>query len=702
VAVSAQASKVITPAPSGQGTYLEIGGPLTHDNVYNVKDFGAKGDGVTGDNLATIAALDFAKERWVADNNASTTIYFPAGDYALLNTSDATKPDGITYVFPDGFGNLTIKGDGANLSRFLFTGSGILFSGATVFALRLSSTSYEIGTPVVTAQQIHDISFVSIGINDDNPDLHQSVGGEETHGFYVEGCDRLTFSDVMVSNIGDEMLIVASCRSVLFDKCRTINNLFTESVTTHGAGIDIMNGCENVIVQGCRLFSGGLLTGGSAVHIECQDQVGNIGIKKVVINGNVMGNCIDGVSMQGSNGHLEEITISGNVISDCDIGIKKAGTSAYNFKNISIVGNTLKDVHSGIEFVGGANYELNNNILISDNIFSDVVDPDPDPTTAIGPGIAMFLLGKGIIISGNNIDSCDWSAIVFSTSDDILITGGRIINTGITDLTYASIDFVDGQTGTDITVSDVIFRDVKKTAVQHVTTVKNCDIQVKEDVTAGKQSLAYVKYVLNNTMNYGINFPPSNCKYIGNNFINSADPGDDWINLAGVDNGIISNNYFSSVTNGTNRYAIETDTTTTNCIISTNNARDYDNGVFFAYGFGKGEGNVFTGNLGKHKELAVTLSATDDVPVNTTIYVVGSGAGIICTATPSIADGSFVGQEMSVMGTNDTNSFAIQDEDTLAGSNVQLGDTSRVLTDGDVLMLKFDGTYWQETLWVDN
>jgi hypothetical protein len=68
-------------------------------DIYNVKDFGAVGDGVTDNQAAFQAAINTALSA------GGGTIYIPKGVYNFPNTSNAPKLD-------PGLGNLTFKGDG--------------------------------------------------------------------------------------------------------------------------------------------------------------------------------------------------------------------------------------------------------------------------------------------------------------------------------------------------------------------------------------------------------------------------------------------------------------------------------------------------------------------------------------------------------------------------------------------------------------
>lgn len=71
--------------------------------IVNVKDFGAKGDGITNDKGAIIKAFDHALSRLPA------TVYFPKGIYMLYK-------DGIQVNMPNSTGGLTVRGDGSSHS----------------------------------------------------------------------------------------------------------------------------------------------------------------------------------------------------------------------------------------------------------------------------------------------------------------------------------------------------------------------------------------------------------------------------------------------------------------------------------------------------------------------------------------------------------------------------------------------------------
>lgn len=95
-----------------------------------------------------------------------------------------------------------------------------------------------------------------------------------------------------------------------------------------------------------------------------------------------------------------------------------------------------------------------------------------------------------------------------------------------------------------------------------------------------------------------------------------------------------------------------------------------------------------------------TLSAGTAVLANaTTIRVVGNGGAVTLTGTPTIADGKD-GQEVTIFGTDDTNTVTFQDQGGLGSSNLELGAATRALGKGDILVLYFDtttGLWWEKS-----
>ena len=89
-------------------------------------------------------------------------------------------------------------------------------------------------------------------------------------------------------------------------------------------------------------------------------------------------------------------------------------------------------------------------------------------------------------------------------------------------------------------------------------------------------------------------------------------------------------------------------------------------------------------------------AAGDAILANATIVVVNPDADYTLTSTPTIANGT-TGQVVFITAANgEANTITIQDQDTLASTNLELLSAVRSVTAKTQIMLFFDGTNWVE------
>jgi hypothetical protein len=92
----------------------------------------------------------------------------------------------------------------------------------------------------------------------------------------------------------------------------------------------------------------------------------------------------------------------------------------------------------------------------------------------------------------------------------------------------------------------------------------------------------------------------------------------------------------------------------------------------------------------------------DSILANATTVFLNPDGDYTLTSTPTIADGT-KGQILYIMCNNaEANIVTVQDEDSLGGSNLELGAASRAISGKDVLTLIFDGVDWTEQSYTDN
>ncbi|MDO8524414.1 MAG: hypothetical protein Q7R99_02185 [bacterium] len=91
------------------------------------------------------------------------------------------------------------------------------------------------------------------------------------------------------------------------------------------------------------------------------------------------------------------------------------------------------------------------------------------------------------------------------------------------------------------------------------------------------------------------------------------------------------------------------------------------------------------------------LASSSAIIQEVTLTKIYASSSLILSSAPTIADG-VEGDIIVLLGASTTQAVTVQDQDTLASSNLQLGSTNRMLTNGSTLALMFDGTDWVE-LW---
>lgn len=109
------------------------------------------------------------------------------------------------------------------------------------------------------------------------------------------------------------------------------------------------------------------------------------------------------------------------------------------------------------------------------------------------------------------------------------------------------------------------------------------------------------------------------------------------------------------------------------------------------------------GTLSYTPSTTQTITAVGNaILANATLVVIDPNADYTLTSTPTIADGA-TGQILYVTaGNTEANTVTLQDQDTLASSNLQLGAATRAISGKDVLVLMFDGTDWIEVSYSNN
>jgi hypothetical protein len=264
------------------------------NDVLNVKDFGATGNGVTDDTTACQAALN-ALTTQVGQNNAFGAVYFPRGTYLIssaLTFQNQSGGKGIK-IFGDGRGSL-IKG---NINAYLLDNSlNLQASGpCTIEQLEIANANTTVGSG--------GIRFLS------------SVGGA-IRDCKVTGCTAINVWDTNFVGVGGASIQIQDCVLIC-----------ASPYTTGTIGILLGNGHQAI---GCDITNfdngirasnvGNVIIGG---RFEVNITAINLGMSSQGATDQSVGFIISGCSMEanevgilftaGTNGIISGVSISGTV-----------------------------------------------------------------------------------------------------------------------------------------------------------------------------------------------------------------------------------------------------------------------------------------------------------------------------------------------------------------------------------------------------
>ena len=504
--------------------------------------YACNANGSTDDRATVLSAMAAA----VADMPATVTI--GPGDYSM---------SGGMHIEPaQGEKGLTIRGAGANSTRFIFDKGSALAAGEFImFRVRPAVTP----TVGVYATYLQDIHIDGIGVYDNDPATHDS-GAEESHGFSIAHTVNGNITNCVVDNVGDEGINLSN---VYGGKVTGNYTVSTPSLSSSGA-INIALGCNSVVVAHNKVVGGAApgtrstVSGTNGITVE----IINSALASDIVGVTISDNMISGPENAGVSISISDSTndsdvvglkVENNFITDTLYGVSRIGEGGIA-KAWSISMNTITDVDSsGISFNTISTATVN--CSMSFNTIENI-------TVASENGI--YANGTGINMSGNNIKNVDNIAIYSFSGEDIVISGGNIDGCG--DTTTATIE--GNTSATSILVDGVNITNSASTtyAIRRVTEVKNCNIH---QTTPSQFQILGVKRVIGNTMNGAIQSDGDGFIISNNNIDSSAvDTGNDSIKVSADSNGVISGNRI--INTGGNRIGIDLEDGSTNNIVDGN------------------------------------------------------------------------------------------------------------------------------------
>jgi hypothetical protein len=372
-------------------------------DVANVKDFGAKGDGVTNDTAAIQAALN-------AVPAAGGTVFFPPGTYLVsqsIAVQSNTRLDGYGALISASSAWTYISGGPPNPDMFFYN--------SNWSSLVLSD---------------HDITVTGLHFTYINHQLAAGVGGQHAIRFYTT--QNVIVRDCNFQYGGDATYMIG-CNNVLIigNACyHQVNCPFDASYGPKNYRI-IGNYCEmgapGQFVNFNGLGGGSLPTGNTAsglvvegnqfvytdpatsAAINLSTLAATEACNDVIITNNIL---VGGAWINGQ-GNISNVVISNNVI----IGTPSGGLPAIWLHpdgsntpaNINVVGNMIvgaqtTQANGGVIFVNGNNYFIGSNAVLGSAFYSAI-------QTAAGAGIVgnnNLSVGTGgatNIVAGSNNSS---------------------------------------------------------------------------------------------------------------------------------------------------------------------------------------------------------------------------------------------------------------------------------------------------------
>lgn len=218
----------ILTADSGAPNGLAWEDPPSDFPKYNVKTFGAVGNGVANDTAAIQAAL-------AAANAVDGAVYFPAGTYLVSAATDVEHPNEdaakAALVLPGS--GITLEGDGPTLS-----------------VIKLSTASSSVFGDILYGQGRSAVTVRGIGFDGADARTYPV----ESTALQLDSCAQLTLEDVSIKNTNSEGAYLYQCDD------STVTRLFIRDVGEEGdsGGGLHLDSCERVRVSGVNAHTIGM------------------------------------------------------------------------------------------------------------------------------------------------------------------------------------------------------------------------------------------------------------------------------------------------------------------------------------------------------------------------------------------------------------------------------------------------------------
>ncbi|MFC3080128.1 glycosyl hydrolase family 28-related protein [Phenylobacterium terrae] len=358
--------------------------PPPAPGTYNVKDYGAVGDGVANDRAAIQAAVDAAAQ------NGGGIVYLPAGTYGIGNDGLGKTYAGIQLT--DG---VTLKGAGMGVSTIkVLDGANIDITGVVRTPFNVPTTQVKMedftidGNRANTTGKVDGI-FVGTAPGSTQRDSDITISRVEVKNASGYGFDpheqtiRLTIEDSVAHHNGLDGFTL----DFLIDS--TIRNNVSYANDRHG--FNVVTTTQNTVLQNNQAYD----NGGNGITVQRGSELIASPFDITITGGEVYGNALAGVLVKYSH----DVTIDGvNIHNNGREGVKIDGSD-----NVSVLNSTIA-----------------NNSQAGSDLYSEIyVTPSLDPTSNT------TLIPEGFEISGNTISTTNGSWLI---REHAAASGGIVSN----------------------------------------------------------------------------------------------------------------------------------------------------------------------------------------------------------------------------------------------------------------------------------
>lgn len=397
------------------------------DQVVDVTNYGATGNGTTDDTTAIHAARTAA--------GIGGKVYFPAGTY-LVDGLTASVADqtwqlaaGATVEMKTGASEiLKVTGAGVIITGGTFDGSNgtahdgsqqgllieadnVTIDGATVidsplYGIRANNHDGFTVTGCTVVNSYGEGIFFQNSLSASHSDIvikdnyiDNSSGGDRSSGIYVRG-------DTATKRV---QRVVISRNTVVAP--------YSQAPGVTGAVI-VWNGTDFVVSDNILI--------GTNLSVTCPNAV-----MATISNNTIRG--FDAYAIElpaGGGGVVENVSIVGNLI-DPDGTTATTGitTNSSNINNVSIIGNTIRNFSVGCQLISFLSNSIVNKVTINGNVLTS------NPASGGFDGVYFNCVVTGLAMSGNSIDGSSRpgsNGVQFLKS----VTGASITGNNFTNLAY--------------------------------------------------------------------------------------------------------------------------------------------------------------------------------------------------------------------------------------------------------------------------